>query len=125
VRLDTETADKLALAIGERLTACRLEQNLRQQEVAAATGISRSQLSRYEAGLTLPTILNLIKLTQFYCVAVDKVAVGAEEIQFNNLELRKRVADLEAKGGAYIRLLLEYIDGLIFDEGPKGGKKGS
>jgi transcriptional regulator with XRE-family HTH domain len=122
VRLDTETADKLALAIGERLTACRVEQNLRQLDVAAATRISRSQLSRYEAGLTLPTVPNLIKLTQFYGVPVDKVALGAEEVVFNHRELRKRVGELEAKGGAYIRLLLEWIDELIYDEGKKGGK---
>jgi transcriptional regulator with XRE-family HTH domain len=125
VRLDTENADKLALAIGERLTAYRIDQNLRQLEVAAATGISRTQLSRYEAGLTLPTIPNLIKLTQFYGVPVDKVALGAEEVPFNHRELRKKVADLEAKGPALIRLLLEYIDGLIFDESPTGGGKGS
>jgi transcriptional regulator with XRE-family HTH domain len=125
VRLDNENADMLALAIGERLTAYRMDQNLRQLEVAAATGISRTQLSRYEAGTTIPSIANLIRLAQFYGVPVDKVALGAEEVQFNHRELRKKVADVEAKGPALIRLLIEYIDALIFEEGPAGGKKRS
>lgn len=119
MRLNDENADKLALAIGERLKAYREDQNLRQLEVAEATGISRSQLSRYEAGTTLPSLPNLITLTQYYGVPVDKAALGSDEVQFTDRRLRKCVADVEAKGAEYCRLLLEFIDELIYDVGKK------
>jgi len=123
VRLDDENADKLALAIGERLAMYREDQNLRQLEVAEATGISRSQLSRYEAGTTLPSVANLIVLAQYYGVAVDKVALGAEDVVFTDRRLRKGVADIEAKGAAYCRLLLDFIEEVLYDGGKKDGSR--
>ena len=119
MRLNDEKADQLAIAIGQRLVAYRVALNLKQQEVAAMTGISRSQLSRYEAGTTIPSVPVLITLSEFYGVAMDRVGRGDDEVQFIDLRLRKAVADVEAKGPAYCRLLNELIEEVIYD----GGKK--
>lgn len=121
MRLNDENVDKLALAIGGRLKAYREDQNLRQQDVAEAVGISRSQLSRYEAGTTLPSLPNFISLTQYYGVAVDKAALGSSDVEFTDRRLRKCVADVEARGAEYCRMLVEFIDELIYDAGKKDG----
>lgn len=55
----------LAKAIGERLRAFREEHGLSQADVAERTGISREQISRYEAGKTLPTLENFAILVRF------------------------------------------------------------
>jgi transcriptional regulator with XRE-family HTH domain len=119
VKLNDEDADKLAIAIGERLVSYRVALSLKQLEVSEATGISRSQLSRYEAGTTLPSVPTLITLAEFYGVALDKVGRGADNVKFTDLRLRKSVADVEAKGPDFCRLLHDLIEEVIYD----GGKK--
>jgi len=49
--------------LGERIAAHRLSQNLRQEDVAQATGISRSTVARLEAGGggTLDTLVRVLQ----------------------------------------------------------------
>ncbi len=49
--------------LGERIAAHRLSQNLRQEDVARATGVSRSTVARLEAGGggTLDTLVRVLQ----------------------------------------------------------------
>lgn len=56
---------------GKRLRRLREELNLTPDEVAAATGISRQQILRYEANQTDMVTGTLVKLADFYGVTAD------------------------------------------------------
>ena len=45
--------------------------SLRQPFVAEGTGITQQQISSYEKGETLPSILTLVKLADLYDVSLD------------------------------------------------------
>lgn len=53
-------------AVGPRLRALRAQQNLRQAEVAAVLGISRSRLANIEAGREAPGARLLAQIAQRY-----------------------------------------------------------
>lgn len=52
--------------IGERLQAARKRAKLSQQEVATATGVSRTTITNQEAGRTMPTLLHFRSLVALY-----------------------------------------------------------
>ncbi|MBB1024178.1 MULTISPECIES: helix-turn-helix domain-containing protein [unclassified Dietzia] len=63
-------------AVGPRLRDLRQRREMKLSDVASATGISVSTLSRLESGHRRPTLDLLIPLAQVYRVALDDV-VGA------------------------------------------------
>jgi transcriptional regulator with XRE-family HTH domain len=70
--------DDPALAhVGPRLKALRAERDLTLADVAEATGISASTLSRLEAGSRKPTLELLLPLARTYQVALDDFVEGA------------------------------------------------
>ena len=54
-----------------RLRDLREDLDLRQIDVAKATGIDQKTLSNYETGKTNPDSYSLIKLANFYKVSID------------------------------------------------------
>lgn len=56
-------------AIGERLYKARREKHLTQMEVALDTGICMVSISKYESGVRVPTLGNLLRLTEYYGVS--------------------------------------------------------
>lgn len=54
-----------------RIRALREDRDLRQIDVAAATGIDQKTLSNYETGKTRPDSDALVALADFFCVSVD------------------------------------------------------
>lgn len=54
-----------------RIKAIRLELGYSQAYVAAETDNTQSNISKYESGDLEPTIEQLGKLAQFYCVSID------------------------------------------------------
>ncbi|MDP9364545.1 MAG: helix-turn-helix transcriptional regulator [Chloroflexota bacterium] len=63
--------DRLLEAVGPRLRALREQQEATLAQIAAATGISVSTLSRLEAGQRRPTLELLLPLARAYQVALD------------------------------------------------------
>ena len=57
--------------IKNRLRDLREDLDLRQIDVAKATGIDQKTLSNYETGKTNPDSYSLIKLADFYQVTID------------------------------------------------------
>lgn len=60
-------------SIGMNLKVLRLRNLLRQDEVARSIGISRNLIGLYERNKLRPTADNLVKLAQFYGVAVEDI----------------------------------------------------
>jgi transcriptional regulator with XRE-family HTH domain len=63
--------------VGPKLKALRAERDLTLADVADATGISASTLSRLEAGSRKPTLELLLPLARTYQVALDDFVEGA------------------------------------------------
>jgi transcriptional regulator with XRE-family HTH domain len=75
---ETTTTDTLEL-VGPRLKRIRSQRGATLADVAAATGISKSTLSRLESGQRRPSLELLLPLAQTYGVPLDDL-VGAPEI---------------------------------------------
>ena len=54
----------------ENLYALRKQQKLTQEQVAAAVGVSRQALSKWETGESVPDIGNCVALARFYDVSL-------------------------------------------------------
>lgn len=58
-------------SLKNRIRDLREDQDLRQIDVAVATGIDQKTLSNYETGKTNPDSIALIRLADFFGVSVD------------------------------------------------------
>ncbi|MDN3935399.1 XRE family transcriptional regulator [Arthrobacter sp. YD4] len=67
----TNDLDAVLGAVGPRLKALRVERNLTLTEVAAASEVSASTLSRLEAGQRRPNLELLLPLARLYGVPLD------------------------------------------------------
>lgn len=60
---ESKTSSELEAALGERVRALRLRQNLTQAEVAARAGVARTSVVQLEAGAgsSLQTLIRVLK----------------------------------------------------------------
>jgi transcriptional regulator with XRE-family HTH domain len=85
---DTATAIATALdQVGPRLKQLRVQRGATITSVAAATGISKSTLSRLETGQRRPSLELLLPLAQAYHVPLDDL-VGAPEVGDPRIRLK-------------------------------------
>lgn len=93
--MDEQGADEAAAfdatlgRIGPRLQALRARRGFTLAEVASATGISKSTLSRLETGQRRPNLELLLPLAREYRVSLDDL-VGAPETGDPRVRLRPR-----------------------------------
>jgi transcriptional regulator with XRE-family HTH domain len=86
---DPELADVLA-EVGPRLRRARTQRGMTLAAVAAATGISKSTLSRLEAGQRKPSLELLLPIAHAYRVPLDEL-VGAPALGDPRIRPRPRV----------------------------------
>jgi transcriptional regulator with XRE-family HTH domain len=87
---DTTTPIAAALEqVGPRLKWLRSQRGVTLASVAAATGISKSTLSRLETGQRRPSLELLLPLAQAYHVPLDDL-VGAPEVGDPRIRLKPR-----------------------------------
>ncbi len=67
------------LSLSLRLIHLRKVNSYTQSEVAELLNVSRSTLSKYEKGLLMPNVDNLIKLADLYNVSCDYL-LGRENL---------------------------------------------
>lgn len=85
-----------------RIRLLREQQNLRQIDVAEATGIDQKTLSNYETGKTNPDSFAIIALADFFDVTTDYL-LGYSSKNFNNRqkvistidEIQKSLSDIK------------------------------
>ncbi|AYJ46512.1 MAG: helix-turn-helix transcriptional regulator [Enterococcus casseliflavus] len=61
------------MTIGEALKNHRLTQQMSQEEVATKILVTRTSISNWETGKTVPDSLNLLKLSTLYGCSVDEL----------------------------------------------------
>jgi len=76
-KLEKSTASEARFP--ERLTALRKERGMTQQGLADAVGLGISQVKRYEAGGSQPTLDVIRNLAQTLRVSADELLFGAGE----------------------------------------------
>ncbi|GGL97489.1 MULTISPECIES: helix-turn-helix domain-containing protein [Micromonospora] len=76
--MDETDSDEVLVAVGPRLRALRQQRSVTLTQLAAATGISVSTLSRLESGGRRPTLELLLPLARFHRVPLDDL-VGAPD----------------------------------------------
>jgi transcriptional regulator with XRE-family HTH domain len=82
-----DTDDEVLDAVGPRLRVLRRQRGFTLAELAAATGISESTLSRLESGGRRPTLELLLPLARTYGVPLDDL-VGAPRTGDPRIHLR-------------------------------------
>jgi transcriptional regulator with XRE-family HTH domain len=87
--VDREIADVLA-EVGARLRGARTQRRMTLTALAAATGISKSTLSRLEAGQRKPSLELLLPIAHAYHVPLDEL-VGAPALGDPRIRPRPRV----------------------------------
>lgn len=66
---------------GKRLAALRESAKINQQRLSDATGLSRSNLSKYEQDKVKPTSDAIVSLCRFFNVSADWLLMGIESPQ--------------------------------------------
>ncbi len=61
-----------------KIKELRLEKGLSQRELATKTGIKQANISRWEAGIVIPNVLDVWALAEFFDCSIDYI-VGKEQ----------------------------------------------
>ena len=72
--------------IGENIKRLRKQQEIKQAVLAAKLNIGRQTLSAYERGVTLPDVLALIEIADYFGVSLDELTGRSELIIPNEKE---------------------------------------
>ncbi|MBQ7874839.1 MAG: helix-turn-helix domain-containing protein [Oscillospiraceae bacterium] len=59
--------------IGEKLKVARIAANLTQDQASEAIGVSRQTISNWENEKTYPDIISVIKMSDLYCISLDRL----------------------------------------------------
>lgn len=70
--------EAIRAAIARRLREARVASKLTQQDVASALRRSRQAVSSWEAGRTLPDLLELRDLAMTYGISTDRLLLGED-----------------------------------------------
>lgn len=71
--------DKIREIIKNRLIECRKLNNLSQTEVGKIVGKSKNAVASWEQGLSLPDLITLYQLANYYGKSLDYMYGDAEE----------------------------------------------
>ena len=66
--------------IGENIKRLRKQQEIKQAVLASKLNIGRQTLSAYERGVTLPDVLALIEIADYFGVSLDELTGRSELI---------------------------------------------
>jgi transcriptional regulator with XRE-family HTH domain len=72
-----------AKAIGNKLKQLRTGNSLSQDQLSEFLYVSRQAISRWELGLALPTVDNLIELMKLYRVSLEELLCMNDEVHIN------------------------------------------
>ncbi len=80
-----------------RIKELREDRDLRQIDVAKATGIDQQTLSNYETGKTNPDSFAIIELAEFFGVTCDYLLGVSDRNLINNEEVIKEIESLKKR----------------------------
>ena len=102
------------MTIGEALKNHRVTQQMSQEEVATKILVTRTSISNWETGKTVPDSLNLLKLSTLYGCSVDELLKKERTGMKKNFRTMTYGAGL--KDGT-MRLKIETDDSKFFPKG--------
>jgi transcriptional regulator with XRE-family HTH domain len=99
----------ISMSIAQRLVALRKQKGLTQQALADALGLHITQVKRYEAGTSQPSLEALKKLSQTFRVTTDSLIFEPQELEPDeDLRLQfKAVSDMPPEEQRVVKQLLE------------------
>ena len=80
-----------------RLKDLREDMDLRQIDVANATGIDQKTLSNYETGKTNPDSYTLIKLADFFHVSIDYIVGRVDTNILSKTDISDEISKIQKK----------------------------
>ena len=75
-----------------RIRDLREDRDMKQSDLAVATGIDQRTISNYETGKTSPDAYALVKLADYFDVSIDYL-VGRTDIDLSSLEKKLNLID--------------------------------
>ncbi|MBR4290398.1 MAG: helix-turn-helix domain-containing protein [Oscillospiraceae bacterium] len=90
--------------IGEKILELRKQKGIKQEELAAELGVTAAAVSKWENGYTLPDILMLCALADFFGVTTDELLDRNKQTQYavivaNEASLGHKIQELAARLG--------------------------
>lgn len=76
--------------LGSKILELRKQKNVTQEELAAELGVTAAAVSKWENGYTLPDILMLCALADFFAVTTDELLGRAKEWKYAVIAARTR-----------------------------------
>jgi len=102
------------MSLAKKIVQLRKEHNLTQKELASIVGVHFSHMSRYERGISLPSIDVLKKLAQIFHVSADyllfdesQAMVPANIVDQDLLQQFERLSRMSEREKAAIKTVLE------------------
>jgi len=94
--------------LGAKILQLRRQKNVTQEELAAQLGVTAAAVSKWENGYTLPDILMLCALADFFAVTTDELLGRAKETKYaviaaQTQELGEKIKALAMNYGISIR----------------------
>lgn len=90
--------------LGNKILKLRKQKNVTQEELAAELGVTAAAVSKWENNYTMPDVLMLCALADFFAVTTDELLGRFKQLKHaviaaENAELGKKVADLAKRYG--------------------------
>ena len=102
------------MSLAKKIVQLRKERNLTQKELASIVGVHFSHMSRYERGISLPSIDVVKKLAQMFHVSADyllfdesQATVRAQVADQELLQQFERISHMSEREKAAVKTILE------------------
>lgn len=94
--------------LGSKILELRKQKNVTQEELAAELGITAAAVSKWENGYTLPDVLMLCALADFFSVTTDELLGRTKEPKYaviaaQTTELGEKIKNLALNYGISVR----------------------
>ena len=104
------------MSLAKKIVQLRKERNLTQKELASIVGVHFSHMSRYERGISLPSIDVVKKLAQMFHVSADyllfdesQATVRAHIADQELLQQFERISRMSEREKAAVKTILEAV----------------
>jgi transcriptional regulator with XRE-family HTH domain len=104
------------MSLAKKIVQLRKERNLTQKELASIVGVHFSHMSRYERGISLPSVDVVKKLAQIFHVSADyllfeesPVMVPADITDQELLQQFERISRLSEREKSAVKTILEAL----------------
>lgn len=93
--------------LNEKLISLRKDKRMSQQDLAEALNVSRQAVSRWEVGIAIPSMDNLLALSKLFGVPADEL-MGSDR-GTDVLESRKVQGNGNIKGRSVLKVILSIL----------------